>query len=763
MKKIYLIISMMIIAVFHAQTVNIPDANFKKLLTSNIPYMARDLMGNSTSIDTNHDGEIQLSEAANISKLNFDTFVLQNYTSFSSNVVSIEGIKSFTNLTDLYIDLFPLLQSVDLSNSTALYKLDLSRCYVLSSVNVQGCSQLYDLDIFFCSMPSIDLSGLTNLYEVNMTQCQLQNIYLNNNTNLVNLNLTANKLQTLPLNQTPNLLYLMIPGNSFTSLNFNAFQKLETLDCTYNKFTTIDLSQNEKLKVFACDMNPNLQSLLIKNGINNFTQVIPSSFSGTPNLKYICADDFEIANMNSLLPTTTVNSYCSFTPGGTFYTIRGNTKTDGNNNGCDPNDPNRAFQKFTIAGAGTTGSMIADISGNYSVPVQTGTHTVTPVLENPAYFNISPANVTVSFPQQVSPFNQNFCITPSGVHHDLETVIIPVTAASPGFESQYKIIFKNKANTTQSGTLLFNYNDNVVDYLSSTLTPVSQSTGTLSWNFTNLLPFETKEITVTFKLNTPIQTPPLEGGDILHYTAQINGATDETPADNNFTLNQTVVNSFDPNDKTCLEGTSITQTQVGDYVHYLIRFENTGTANARNIVVKDEIDTSKFDISSLIPLHGSHSFVTRVTGPNILEFIFENIQLPFDDAHNDGYLSFKIKTKSTLNTGDSFSNTARIYFDYNAPVVTNTYTTSVAGTLVTSEIKNDKNTIGIYPNPVKDILYIQSWDEVIKAEIYDTAGRIMNSMGTKKNTVDVSSLSKGNYWIKLFLKDKVSVQKFIKE
>ncbi|MGG7466632.1 DUF7619 domain-containing protein [Chryseobacterium arthrosphaerae] len=763
MKKIYLIISMMILAVFQAQTVNIPDANFKKLLTSNIPYMAKDLMGNSTSIDTNHDGEIQLSEAANISKLNFDTFTLQNYTSISSNVVSIEGIKSFTNLTDLYIDLFPLLQSVDLSNSTALYRLSLSRCYVLSSVNVQGCSQLYDLDVFFCSMPSIDLSGLTNLYKVNMTQCQLQNIYLNNNTNLVNLNLTANKLQTLPLNQTPNLLYLTIAGNSFTSLNFSAFQKLETLDCTYNKFTTIDLSQNEKLKIFACDVNPNLQSLLIKNGINNFIQVISSSFSGTPNLKYICADDFEIANMNSLLPTTTVNSYCSFTPGGIFYTIRGNTKTDSNNNGCDPNDPNKAFQKFTISGAGTTGSMIADTSGNYSVPVQAGSHTVTPVLENPAYFNISPANVTVNFPQQVSPFNQNFCITPNGVHPDLETVIVPVTAASPGFESKYKIICKNKGNTIQSGTLLFNYNDSLVDYLSSTLTPASQSTGTLSWNFTNLHPFETREITVTLTLNSPTQIPPLQGGDILHYTAQINGATDETPADNNFTLNQTVVNSFDPNDKTCLEGTSITQTQVGDYVHYLIRFENTGTANARNIVVKDEIDTSKFDISSLVPLHGSHNFVTRVTDPNILEFIFENIQLPFDDAHNDGYLSFKIKTKSTLNTGDSFSNTARIYFDYNAPIITNTYTTSVAGTLATSEIKNDKNTIGIHPNPVKDILYIKSSDEVIKAEIYDTAGRIINSMGTKNNTVDVSSLSKGNYWIKLFLKDEVSVQKFIKE
>lgn len=301
-----------------------------------------------------------------------------------------------------------------------------------------------------------------------------------------------------------------------------------------------------------------------------------------------------------------------------------------------------------------------------------------------------------------------------------------------------------------------------MDYLNATASPNSQSTGLLNWNFTNLLPFETREITVTLTLNTPTQTPALNSGDTLHYTAQINGSTDETPLDNTFVLNQAVVNSFDPNDKTCLEGTSIAQAKVGDYVHYLIRFENTGTANAQNIVVKDEIDASKYDISSLAALSGSHNFVTRITG-NVVEFIFENIQLPFDNATNDGYVTFKIKTKSTLGLGDSFSNTAKIYFDYNAPIVTNTYTTNIQNVLATSGTSKENKDITIYPNPVKDVLYIQSKTEIVKAEVYDAAGRIITSANVKGNSVNVSELAKGSYIIRLSSKDKTVIQKFIKD
>jgi len=178
-------------------------------------------------------------------------------------------------------------------------------------------------------------------------------------------------------------------------------------------------------------------------------------------------------------------------------------------------------------------------------------------------------------------------------------------------------------------------------------------------------------------------------------------------------------------------------------------------------VVKDDIDASKYDLSSLIALSGSHNFVTKITG-NVVEFIFENIQLPFDNATNDGYVSFKIKTKSTLNLGESFSNTAKIYFDYNAPIVTNTYTTTVQNLLATSEISKDNNTITIYPNPVNDVLFIKSKEKIVKAEIYDMTGRILNSTGVTDNSINVSELTKGNYIIKLSTKDKSFIQKFNK-
>lgn len=765
MKKIYFIICMMILSLFQAQIVNIPDANFKQILLSDTQYLAQNLNGYYTIIDTNQDGEIQLSEAASISKLNFDLSEMPNYSYFFNNLTSMEGIKSFTNLTDIYINSFPLLQTLDLSNSSSIRNVETNMCSLLSSVNVQGCSQLYNLDIFMSKLSSIDVSGLTNLYDLHITQSLLTDIYFNNNINLNTLYLPSNKLTAIPLNQTPNLKYLTIAGNQFTAFDFSTFSKLEVLNCAYNKFTSLDLSHNANLKSFSCDMNPYLQSLFIKNGINNFTQSINSTFSNTPSLVYICADDSEISNVNALLPSATscvVNSYCSFTPGGAFYTISGSTKFDSNSNGCDVNDPNKAFQKFNITNGSITGSITANSSGNYSIPVQAGAHTITPVLENPGYFTISPVILTANFPTQTSPLMQNFCMTANGNHPDLEIVIIPKDIAVPGFDAEYKIVFKNKGTAVQSGNVVFSFNDDLMNFVSATANPDSQSTGVLTWYFTNLLPFESREIKAKFTLNTPTQTPSLNMGDVLHYTAQVNGAADETPADNTFTLNQTVVNSFDPNDKTCLEGASIAQNQVGDYVHYLIRFENNGTANAKNIVVKDDIDISKFDLSTLIPLSGSHIFMTKISGTNTVEFIFENIQLLFDDANNDGYIAFKIKTKSTLTAGSSFSNTAKIYFDYNVPIVTNTYTTSVQNVLATSEANTHKNDFNIYPNPVKDILYIQSKHEIIKAEIYDAAGRILNTTGVKNNSVDVSDLAKGNYFIRVSTKDKTLMFKFIK-
>lgn len=745
--------------VSNAQIVNIPDPIFKaKLLSANTTNgIASNSANQNIVIDTNGDNEIQVSEALNVSKL----FIPGQA---GNMIADLTGINQFTNLTSLsaFNNALTNLQISGLSNLQVIHVANNN----LTALSVNNLNSLQNLTITNNQLTNFSVTNTPNLQTLSCSGNQLTLVDISNFPNLITLECNNNLITTLALNNNNNLGNISASNNQLTTIPFGEAPNLSNLYINNNLFTTIDVGQLTQLGNFNFSNNPNLISFNIKNGKHNYTQNAIPIFSNTPNLKYICVDDFELGMIYSLInyynqSNVVLSSYCSFTPGGNFHTIQGSTKYDINNNGCDINDPAKAFQKFSITNSLNSGNMIASASGNYSIPVNTGSHTITPILENPSYFNISPTSFIANFPAQTSPLIQNFCLTANGNHNDLEVVILPITVASPGFDAKYKIVYKNKGTTIQSGTLVFNYNDNLMNFVNAALAPNSQTTGVLNWNFTNLLPFETKEITLTFNLNTPIQTPALNGGDVLHYTAQINGTTDETPADNTFTLNQTVVNSFDPNDKTCLEGTAITQAKVGDYVHYLIRFENTGTANAQNIVVKDEIDISKYDVSSLVALNASHNFVTRITG-NVVEFIFENIQLPFDNATNDGYISFKIKTKSNLVLGDSFSNLAKIYFDYNHPIITNTYTTTVQNVLSTSEISNDKTELSIYPNPVKDVLNIQSKNQIVKAEIYDVNGRILVSTSLKGNSINVSELSKRNYIIKLFSKDKTTVHKFIK-
>ena len=98
-----------------------------------------------------------------------------------------------------------------------------------------------------------------------------------------------------------------------------------------------------------------------------------------------------------------MNAYCSFTPGGSFYTIQTNNKLDINNNGCDAFDSTFTNLRYNITNGTNSGSLISNNSGNYSIPVQSGTHTITPILENPTYFNVSPTNATITFPATTSP------------------------------------------------------------------------------------------------------------------------------------------------------------------------------------------------------------------------------------------------------------------------------------------------------------------------------------------------------------------------
>lgn len=136
--------------------------------------------------------------------------------------------------------------------------------------------------------------------------------------------------------------------------------------------------------------------------------------------------------------------------------------------------------------------------------------------------------------------------------------------------------------------------------------------------------------------------------------------------------------SYDPNDKL------VTPMGVGTYgsippdtewLSYVVRFQNTGTYAAADITVQDQLDPL-VDPLSLQVLGGSHTLTgLHISGAGLVDFRFDNIQLPdsgADEAGSHGHIAFRVRPRPGLHHLDSIRNNAAIFFDQNAPVITNT-------------------------------------------------------------------------------------------
>jgi len=673
------------------------------------------------------------------------------------------NVNGLANLENLYCD-NSKLNDLNVSDAVNLkyLKVDFNN---LASLNVSGCINLETIVCDNNNLTNLNLDGLVNLKNLLCNDNELTDISLKGLINLFNFRCVNNKFKSLDLTPLKGIVYLYCGFNNLEELDLTGLSKLMFIHCENNQLKNLDLSSVEYIYDLFCGNNK-LVYLNVKNGSPD-SQLI---FGNNP-LRFICIDDSQIDYIKLVANTSgltncVINSYCSFTPGGKFYTIKGSSKFDGNGNGCDVADISFPNLNYSITNGTVKGNVISNTSGNYDIYAGEGTHTVKLNLENPNYFTISPESFSVTFPTEKWPFTQNFCITPKGEHQDVEVTILSIIPARPGFDAKYKIVYKNKGNLKLSGSVMLDFNDDILDYVFAVPNITNQTINKLVWNYENLQPFEIREIELTLNVNSPMETPAVNINDRLSFNALITPVTgDESPVDNSFALRQIVVGSYDPNDKTCLEGDVITPELIGEYVHYLIRFENTGTYPAENIVVKDIIDLNKFDISTLVPTSSSHTYISKISDGNKVEFIFEKINLPFDDVNNDGYIAFKIKTLPTLAVGDSFTNEANIYFDYNFPILTNKATSTFTTTLGDKDLKFS-NYFSIYPNPVTDVLNF-SKNNLIAVEsisVYDIFGQLVIAVPDARNvsTLNVSKLRTGNYLLKIKSDKGNTSVKFIK-
>lgn len=248
----------------------------------------------------------------------------------------------------------------------------------------------------------------------------------------------------------------------------------------------------------------------------------------------------------------------------------------------------------------------------------------------------------------------------------------------------------------------------------------------------------------------------------------------ENDADSHVSIDcQQNIGAYDPNDKRAYPGgiviDGINYLEANQPILYHIRFQNTGTDTAFKVVVKDIIDTH-LDLSSLHLGSASHPYTLEITPWRELVFMFDNINL-VDSFRNEplshGFVSFTLDQISDLAPGTKITNEAAIFFDFNVPIITNTWQHVIweedlprlePPTTNPLPLEN----LRIVPNPVTDVA--QVWapitEEGVEVELYLLAstGELLRTYKQANGNFrfERSGLPNGIYFLELYVNGQLS-------
>ncbi len=336
-KKCLVIFLILLTSETYCQIVTIPDANFKSALVNDLVIDTNFDGIPDDDVDTNNDGEIQVSEAEAVHPSLFIE---------DKGIISLVGISSFTQLFNLYCANNQLV-TLDVSQNIHLRRLE---CENNQLINL-NITQNQGLEYLYCdrnSLTTLDISHNPNLFWLNCydnelthldttenpdlwyLRCfnnQLTNLDISQNPNMFILNCSENQLSDLNTTQNPNLNEIYCGPNLITSLDLSENIELEVLSIIDNPISTIDLSQNLDLRRLYCSnttltsldlsLNPNLEKidcsenqLLNLNIANGNNTILERMFAvNNPNLACINVDDINYAN-NQICDISNFTGWC---------------------------------------------------------------------------------------------------------------------------------------------------------------------------------------------------------------------------------------------------------------------------------------------------------------------------------------------------------------------------------------------------------------------------------------------------------------------
>ncbi len=313
--------------------------------------------------------------------------------------------------------------------------------------------------------------------------------------------------------------------------------------------------------------------------------------------------------------------------------------------------------------------------GLFNLQVDTGTYNTTVNVFNSSYYTVSPQSFNCSF-NTINQLCQNtFILKPVPGIQDLSIALVPLGASRPGFEVDYLLTGYNKGTTTiASGTVSLTKDTRLLISNFSTA-PNFNSGDSVRWNFSNLAPLDSVRYLVRFYVPPPPVFSPAENITCKAYITPVSG--DAYLPDNKLIVTVLAQGSYDPNAKTNTHGGQFlsSSVQAGEFIYYVIQFQNTGNAEAFDVVIKDTIST-KLQLTTFEMVAGSHPYELSFAA-NKATWRFANINLPDSNSNepgSHGFLMYKIKAEPTLVIGDTIFNRAGIYFDFNPPILTETDT-----------------------------------------------------------------------------------------
>ena len=587
-------------------------------------------------------------------------------------------------------------------------------CQGLSISDLTGIEAFTALTDLFCrnnAITTLDLSQNTVLTTLDCRNNSITTLNISQNSILTSLDCGYNSLTALDVSSNTALTILKCLGNSLTNLNVSSNVNLLSLLCNSNVLTSLTLTQNINLTLLQCEYNQ-LTNLDVANGSNtNFTYF---SADHNPNLTCIQVDNvaYSTTNWANIDAIASFSLNCSVTP-------------------CTVNIPDANFKAYLV------GRVSLNTNGDTEIQCSEATAFT-------GYLDCS--NLSISDLTGIEAFTALqvlYCYSNSLTVLDVSnnTSLIYLDC---GNNSLTALDVSNNTSLTE----LRCYTNQL------TALDVTNNTAlTITWCYSNSL----TALDVTN--NTALTVLACDNNSLTALDVTNNTALTVLGCRNNSLTaldvsNNTALIQFDcqQNSLTALDVTNNTVlTQLTCSNNSLIALDVTNNTDLTALDCRNNSLTA-LDVTNntvLITLACSDNSLTALDVAN-----GNNTNLTYFEATTNPSLScIQVDDVAYSTTNWTSFNFA---FDAASSFSTN------CGYVGIDELSNES--LSIYPNPAKNELIINNGElKIEQISIIDVTGKIVKAIIGTVNTVNVSDLTRGIYFIQIQTEKGLVNSKFIKE